>query len=116
MVRIDGAFDMDKTVSFLGSTTNLTASSTFTGVSLNLGNNHSFNRHRAYAYASHDGTLYMEQSRDGSTWRVTGSIPLTAGQIVQLEDLIVTQYVRVRYVNGATTQTSFELVHALVRQ
>jgi hypothetical protein len=115
-VRTDGVFDMDKSVAFVGSTTNLGASATFTSVHLNLGNNHSFNRHRATCYASHDGIIYMEQSRDGTTWRTTGSMPVYAGQVVQIEDYIATQYVRVRYVNGTTAQTGFELLHALIRE
>lgn len=117
LVRSDGLTpDLYKTLSFVHSTNPLGSSATFTGVALNLGGNHSFNRHRALVYADQAGTLYLEQSRDGSTWRTTAQAAVSAGQTVELEDLIIAQYVRVRYVNGATAQGAFELQSALVRQ
>lgn len=114
-VRSDGPFDLDKTLTFVHSTTALGASGVFTGTALDLGANHSFNRHRALATASHDGTLVLEQSRDNTNWRTTGSINVTANTTAELEDLIVCRYVRVKYTNGATAQSSFELISALIR-
>lgn len=116
LVRSDGGTDFDKTITFNHTTTALAAGATFTGATLNLGPNHSFNRHRAVVYADQPGTLYLEQSRDGTNWRVTATVAVTAGTPAEIEDLIVHQYQRVRYVNGATAQTAFELYSALVRQ
>jgi hypothetical protein len=116
LVRSDGGTDFDKTISFVHSTTPLGSGATFTGASLNLGGNHSFNRHRGMVYADQSGTLYLEQSRDGTNWRVTAQASVTAGQVAEIEDLIISQYQRVRYVNGATAQGTFELQSALVRQ
>jgi hypothetical protein len=114
-IRVDGNFDLDKTMTFPWSITNLAAAAVFTGTTMDLGTNHSIDRHRAMVYASHDGTLYLEQSRDNTNWRISKQQAVTAGGIVQLEDTIVHRYARVRYVNGATLQTGFELYSTLVR-
>lgn len=116
LVRMDGVFDMDKTISFTHSTTALGASATFTGVALNLGDNHSFNRHRAQVYSDQAGTAYLEESIDGTTWRVCAQSSVSAGATVTFEDLLVWKYVRIRYVNGATAQTAFSCTTALIRQ
>jgi hypothetical protein len=114
-IRVDGNFDLDKTMTFPWSITALAAAGVFTGTTLDLGTNHSIDRHRAMVYASHDGTLYLEQSRDNTNWRISKQVAVTAGGIVQLEDPVVHRYARVRYVNGATLQTGFELYSTLVR-
>ncbi|MEH7209611.1 hypothetical protein V7094_25925 [Priestia megaterium] len=114
--RIDGSFDTDKTLTFVNSTTALGANATFTGTTLNLGSNHSINRHRAVVYADQAGTLYFDQSRDGTNWRTTKSQAFNIGDLLQVEDNITMQYVRVRYVNGATAQTAFDFSSALIRQ
>ena len=113
--RIDGSFDSDKTLSFTHSTTPLAASATFTGTTMDLGANHSINRHRAMVYATTAGTLYLEQSRDGTNWRPTTTATNTAGQSLTVDDFIVSRYVRIRYVNGATADTGFDLQSALVK-
>jgi hypothetical protein len=115
-IRTDGPIDSDKTLTFIHSTTALAISAVFTGVTLNLGPNHSFNRHRALVYADQTGTLSFQQSRDGTNWRTTKTVAVSAGVTVVDEELIVSQYVRVLYTNGATANTVFELQSALVRQ
>lgn len=113
LVRFDGNFNFDKNLNFTHSTTALASSATFTGVTLDLGSNHSYNSHKAMVYTDQAGTLYLEQSRDGSTWRITTTQSVTAGTTAIATDGIINQYVRVRYVNGATLQTTFELTSIL---
>lgn len=116
LIRQDGACDYDKTMTFIHSTTALTSGNSFVGNTMDLGSNHSINRHRALAYADQAGTLYLEQSRDNVNWRTMQTATVNAGNAVEVEDLIISRYVRTRYVNGATTNTVFELQSALVRQ
>ncbi|MBT9177413.1 MAG: hypothetical protein DDT20_01746 [Firmicutes bacterium] len=67
------------------------------------------------AFASHAGTLEIQQSRDGVTWRVAvgHSVTVAAGETRQLSADVVADNWRVRYVNGATAQTEFELISAV---
>jgi len=116
IVKLDGNFDFDKTTSFTDSTMALTGGATFTGVTLNLGSNHSVNRFRVMATSDQPGTAYIEQSKDGSTWRTVGIQTVLANTPVIIETNVICQYVRVKYTNGATAQGYFELCSALVRQ
>lgn len=113
-VRIDGAVDITKNLTFVHSTTALAASASFTGATLDLGSNHAFNLHRALVFANQTGTLYLEQSRDGSTWYATTTQAVVANTPVIIEERIVARYIRVRYLNGATLQGSFELQSSLI--
>ncbi|MBT9177510.1 MAG: hypothetical protein DDT20_01844 [Firmicutes bacterium] len=67
------------------------------------------------AFASHAGTLEVQQSRDGAAWRVAvgHSVAVAAGETRQLEVNVVADSWRVRYINGATAQTEFELISAI---
>jgi hypothetical protein len=68
---------------------------------------------RGLVYASHAGTLYLEESDDdGTTWSQTGdAVSVAAKTTTELlwTNLTKQQY-RFRYVNGATAQTKFRLV------
>jgi hypothetical protein len=55
------------------------------------------------------GTLYVEQSGDGTNWDVSQSIAVTGGAGQSFSVALVAAYFRTRYVNGATPQTSFRL-------
>jgi hypothetical protein len=83
------------------------------------------------ASSDQSGTVYLQQSRDGSTFRnvtpVEAGISVTTvtasnGIAVAANNSIATQaewkiserYVRVVYINGATAQTAFDLNCALV--
>lgn len=115
-IRVDGGFDFDKTLSFLESTTALGISATYTGNIYNLGGNFSFNRVRCMVVADQTGTLYIDQSRDGATWRTVVTQAVAINTPLVVESLIAAQYVRARYVNGGVAQTVFELETALIRQ
>lgn len=56
------------------------------------------------------GTLYLEESTNGSSW--VSSVPITAPANQRAHGYLNTlkQYARIRYVNGGTAQASFELV------
>ncbi|MEM4430207.1 MAG: hypothetical protein QXM08_03525 [Thermofilaceae archaeon] len=60
-------------------------------------------------FADQAGTLYIEQSPDGTNWDVSESISVSAGAGVAVVREIAARYCRVRYVNGATAQTVFRL-------
>lgn len=98
------------------STSPLGANATFTGSSRDttasgIGQYKAF---RTMVFADQPGTLYIEQSRDNTTWRVIKQVSVSANTVVTDETPIYLRYVRVRYVNGATAQTAFELNTALV--
>jgi len=60
-------------------------------------------------YADQAGTLYVEQSPDGTNWDVVDSFSVSAGSGFGFTVEKVCPYVRVRYVNGTTSQTTFRL-------
>lgn len=104
----------DRLVWYTDSTTPLAASASYTGTARDGSSTGSYNKFRARSFADQDGTLYIDQSRDGTTWRTTDSVLVGAGETKFLEAKVVARYVRVRYVNGATAQTNFELISAFV--
>jgi len=61
----------------------------------------------AMAFADVDGTIYIDQSHDGSNWDYSESAALTGGAGAKLSSRIVARYVRIRYLNGTTAQTTF---------
>lgn len=101
---------------FTDSSTNLAASATFTGTGRVTGGQYS--KFNAVAYADVAGTLFIDLSVDtGATYRPVKSIPLTALPVGFGADLSIpvtgaqgtaTLY-RVRFVNGASAQTAFQL-------
>ena len=99
---------------FTDSTTALAASAAFTGTTRDITTSPRRNRVTVRAFADQAGTLFVEQSRDSTTWRnpATHSVTVAAGETRQLTVDIVTRYWRVRYVNGATLQSVFELLSA----
>ena len=99
---------------FTDITTALAAGATFTGTTRDITTTPRRNRVTARAFADQAGTLFVEQSRDGTTWRnpATHSVAVAAGETRQLTVDIVTRYWRVRYLNGATLQGAFELLSA----
>jgi len=60
-------------------------------------------------YADQPGTLYVEQSPDGSNWDIVDSFSVSAGTGLKFSVEKVAGYARVRYVNGANSQTVFRL-------
>lgn len=60
-------------------------------------------------FADQAGTLYIEQSFDGSHWDVSTSISVTANDGNGFSEELVAPQVRVRYVNGGSAQGAFRL-------
>jgi hypothetical protein len=67
---------------------------------------------RALVYSDKEGTLYLDQSDDGgSTSNVLAGVSVSAGVAAVLPWTKLTKgWYRLRYVNGATAQTSFRIV------
>lgn len=92
-------------------TTALGASATFTGTSRDTGTAAAsvqvYTNFRAYALASHAGTMRIECSNDNTNWnRMTADTAVAANTAVILTVPVLTRYHRVVFVNGATAQTS----------
>lgn len=116
-VVAEGNSDTDHLIPFTLSTTLLAAGATFTGPALDLGSNHGWGEIRAIAHtdqASAAGGFYVQQSRDGATWRGTSVATIAAGVHAPLSSMIYMRYVRIILVNGTTAQTFLDLNCVLV--
>jgi hypothetical protein len=60
-------------------------------------------------YADQPGTLYIEQSPNGTNWDIVDSYSVSAGTGLKFTVEKVLPYARVRFENGATAQTVFRL-------
>lgn len=82
---------------------------------LDLGQNNSWNTVRLWSYADVAGTVFIDESLDGSTWRTVGlGTTINAGSAIRVEQQIATRYLRVRYVNGATAATAVTVAATLI--
>jgi len=91
---------MDSTVTALGASASYTGSARETK---------GYARISGSVFADQAGTLYVEQSPNGSNWDVSESVAVSAGVGAKFTYEIVCPYARIRYVNGATGQTTFRL-------
>ena len=70
---------------------------------------------RASVYADQAGTLAIQYSRDGSTWRTSTSQASTASTLITIESLASRRYARLAWTNTAGSPTTVcELDHYLV--
>jgi hypothetical protein len=60
-------------------------------------------------FADQAGTLFIEQSFDGTNYDLSKSVAVLASAGQGFSEEIVAPYLRVRYVNGATPQTVFRV-------
>jgi hypothetical protein len=103
-------------VVYTDSATNLAGAATFTGTSRDGGSTPAYNKFIVNAYTNQAGTLYVEKSTDNTNWRLAAKPVAVAIDLPeQVEVLVTTRYMRVRYVNGATAQTLFSLTSAYHR-
>lgn len=58
-------------------------------------------------YSDQSGTAYIDQSTDGVNWDFTTTIAVTGGTGAVVSVPLVAPIYRLRYVNGATPQTTF---------
>jgi hypothetical protein len=68
-----------------------------------------FSRITGTVFADAAGTLYAEQSPDNTNWDLSESLSVSSGVGAGFSYELKSRYVRVRYVNGATAQTTFRL-------
>ena len=103
---------------FSDTSTPLASGATFTGTVRQTFYNAGFGYFGVFAYSDVAGTIFIDHTQDGTTWREAASAPLQAGTVGFRADLstrvrgsqssINTMY-RVRFVNGATAQAAFAL-------
>ena len=98
-----------KITSYIETTTNLTSGQIFTGPSRDITSGMQSSMFTGLCYADVSGTLYVEESIDGSAFYPMQQIPVTAGVAVKFENRMHSRYARVRYVNGVTAQTTFRI-------
>lgn len=60
-----------------------------------------------FIYADQDGQHSFEESHDGSTWHVVDLDTYVATEVFVEEHIVNARYHRVRFLNGATGQTTF---------
>lgn len=60
-------------------------------------------------FANQAGTLNVEQSFDGTNWDTNSSTAVSASTGTSFNVTVVAPWYRLRYVNGATPQTTFRL-------
>jgi hypothetical protein len=89
-------------------TTPLGANGTYTTATpINCGGNA---RITGTVYSDKAGTLYIDFSPDGTNWDYsTTAVSVSAGTGTGFSEEVVAPYARLRYVNGATAQTTFRL-------
>lgn len=90
------------------------ASATVTGTARDTGaasgSNHRYAAFNAYAFADVAGSMRIEVSNDGVTWRrASADAAVAANTAVIMSVPVVARYFRAVYINGATLQTAFML-------
>lgn len=60
-------------------------------------------------FADQAGTIYIEQSSDGSNWDIATNYAVTASTGRGFSEEILLPYLRVRFVNGASAQSVFRI-------
>jgi hypothetical protein len=91
-------------------TTVLGASATYTGASFDtMADGVNYTWLTGLAFSAQAGQWLVDQSDDGTNWYNTDATNLTANTPSKMIVDIVARYVRIRYINGATAQTSFKL-------
>jgi hypothetical protein len=98
-----GTVTAQSTQQFVESLANINAAATFTGAS------HSgvgFSRFRAQAFLDQPGTITVQQSRDGSTWRstLTQGVPTSSSTIV--ESIVSMAFIRAQLTNNGGSATT----------
>lgn len=94
--------------------TPLGASATFTGGIHDLNTLSSKTKIRACAFSNQVGTLRIEHSMNGITFRIASQTAVAVNTTAMLELNAVLPYARVVFVNGATANTILEINSALV--
>jgi hypothetical protein len=100
---------------YADTTTVLAASASYTGTSRDGGATPAFQSFVARAFSDQAGTLYIDDSTDGTTWRRVQSIAVTANECKTLDVACLARYYRVYYTNGTVLQTIFRITSGYKR-
>ena len=88
------------------STTPLAATKDYTGTKMDVS---IYGAIVGTAYSDQDGTVYVDYSRDKANWYYSEPTALTGGTAVKFTSEVCAKYARIRYVNGASDQTVFDI-------
>lgn len=91
---------------FTSTTTALTGGATFTGQSRVASRDDSI---VGTVFADQAGTLFVEQSNDGTNWDVSSSYAVAANDGKGFSEALVAAFWRLRYTNGGSAQATFRL-------
>lgn len=105
-------------VAFADTSAALGANAVFNGTSRDFGATQRVNRFLAAATADREGTLFIEQSNDGTNWVMThrlftANVPDAGGitrHVAFADAEVCNRFARVRYLNGALAQGVFRLI------
>lgn len=109
-----GIVDIGKNIQTASTNTTsvLGGSATYTGTLFSTGGNA---RITGTVFADVAGTLYIDQSSDGTNYDIITTVAVSAGVGTSFSIEVFSPNARVRYVNGATIQTVFRLYSFLRR-
>lgn len=91
---------------FVGSTAALDADNTWTSPT-KLRERH--DSVQGTVFADQGGSLYIEQSPDGTNWDVSAEYTIAASDGKGFSENLVAPFWRIRFVNGSTPQTTFRI-------
>lgn len=60
-------------------------------------------------FADQPGTVFIEQSADGKNWDISSDYSVSANSGSGFNESLLLPFVRLRYVNGASAQSSFRI-------
>lgn len=93
-------------MAFLGTTDVLTSGSSFVSERREAERADSIT---GSVFASHAGTLLVQQSGDGVNWDIDDSITVSAATKTKINVPLLAAFWRLNYTNGGTNQTTFRL-------
>jgi len=86
--------------------TTLLATASFVGSVFDTSN---FKRIIGSCFSDQDGSVFIEQSYDGTDWDISSSYAYSANEKLGIDISVVATYARARFVNGAVDQTIFRM-------
>lgn len=102
-------------VYYLESTAALAANASVTGATRDNTASPLYQRFAARSFADQNGTLVIESSTDGTTWREVRRVLAGADQGTTLDVLVMERYYRSKFVNGAVANTAFRMTSGFFR-
>ena len=104
---------MAPNVTYIGTTTPLAASATYTGASRDTGSppgtGTAFSYFNASFYSDQAGTAYLDGSNDGTAWYPLATSAFVAATPLTLTTPVMYRYHRTRFVNSTTAETTLSI-------